>query len=80
VTEDEKNKITEIIETSQLTERKKELIKMHYGIGAEKCHTVEELARHFNVSPFRINEVLNKALHILRYPNRKRRLKDYLDK
>jgi len=73
----ERNNVTEqilkILHT--LTPREEEVIKMRFGIGFDKDHTLEEVGRHFSLTRERVRQIEAKAVRKLRHPNRLRVLR-----
>jgi len=73
----ERNNVTEqilkILHT--LTPREEEVIKMRFGIGFDKDHTLEEVGRHFSITRERVRQIEAKALRKLKYPSRLRALR-----
>jgi RNA polymerase primary sigma factor len=73
----ERNNVTEqilkILHT--LTPREAEIIRMRFGIGFDKDHTLEEVGRHFSITRERVRQIEAKALRKLKHPNRLRALK-----
>ena len=73
----ERNNVTEqilkILHT--LTPREEEVIRMRFGIGFDKDHTLEEVGRHFSITRERVRQIEAKALRKLKHPNRLRALK-----
>ncbi|MEW6066983.1 MAG: sigma-70 family RNA polymerase sigma factor [Nitrospirota bacterium] len=77
----EKNNITEQIlrVLSTLTPREEKVIRMRFGIGFEKDHTLEEVGRHFSITRERVRQIEAKALRKLKHPNRRSALKILID-
>jgi len=77
----ERNNVTEqilkILHT--LTPREAEVIRMRFGIGVDKDHTLEEVGRHFSITRERVRQIEEKALRKLKHPNRCRALKSLID-
>jgi len=74
---DDEEKVIRQIASLPLDEQ--EIFKMHCGIGVEKCFTVEELMRSFNLTREQIWHIKCKALRRIRHPRRELRLKDFLE-
>ena len=72
-----KEQLAEIIST--LSDREQKIIKLRFGIGGGRPHTLEEVGAEFSVTRERIRQIEAKALRKLRHPSRSRKLKDYLD-
>jgi len=77
----EKNEITDkilkILKTLNPNEEK--VIRMRFGIGFDKDHTLEEVGRHFSLTRERIRQIEEKALRKLKHPNRRKSLKAIID-
>jgi RNA polymerase sigma factor (sigma-70 family) len=77
----EKNEITDkilkILKTLNPNEEK--VIKMRFGIGLDRDHTLEEVGRHFSLTRERIRQIEEKALRKLKHPNRRSSLKAIID-
>jgi RNA polymerase primary sigma factor len=73
----ERNNVTEQIlrVLNTLTPREAEVIRMRFGIGVNKDHTLEEVGRHFSITRERVRQIEAKALRKLKHPNRCRALK-----
>jgi len=73
----ERNNITEQIlkVLNTLTSREEKIIRMRFGIGFDKDHTLEEVGRHFSITRERVRQIEAKALRKLKHPNRRRALK-----
>lgn len=73
----------ERIETSEhilkvlksLTPKEEKVIRMRFGIGMERDHTLEEVGRHLNITRERVRQIEAKALRKLKHPSRLRVLK-----
>jgi RNA polymerase primary sigma factor len=65
-------KIIQVLNT--LTPREKEVIRMRFGIGIERNHTLEEVGSHFSVTRERVRQIEAKALRKLKHPRRVRAL------
>ena len=75
--EAEKHESSEHIQTvlSTLTPKEEKVIRMRFGIGAERDHTLEEVGRHLSITRERVRQIEAKALRKLKHPNRLRALK-----
>jgi len=62
-----------------LTEREKQVLKLRFGVGGVKEHTLEEVGQQFAVTRERIRQIEAKALRKLRHPSRSRLLKSFID-
>ena len=58
-----------------LTPKEEKVIRMRYGVGTDRDHTLEEVGRHFSVTRERIRQIESKAMKKLRHPSRCRLLK-----
>ncbi|GMR05122.1 MAG: RNA polymerase sigma factor RpoD [Thermodesulfobacteriota bacterium] len=63
-----------------LSPREEKVLRMRFGIGETKDHTLEEVGAYFNVTRERIRQIEAKALRKLRHPKRCRKLKSFSDK
>ena len=59
-------KITEVLST-RLTPRQEKVIRMHFGIGADREYTLTEISKHFNVTKSRIGQLVQDSLKKLRH-------------
>ncbi|MDP2754384.1 MAG: sigma-70 family RNA polymerase sigma factor [Nitrospirota bacterium] len=73
----ERNNVTEqmLMVLHTLTPREEKVIRMRFGIGVDKDHTLEEVGRHFSITRERVRQIEAKALRKLKHPNRRRALK-----
>ena len=62
-----------------LTEHEAKVLRMRFGIDMNTAHTLEEVGKHFDVSPERIRQIEAKALSKLRHPSRSEQLKSFLE-
>jgi RNA polymerase primary sigma factor len=65
---------------STLSEREEKVLRMRFGIGEQKDHTLEEVGAYFKVTRERIRQIEAKALRKLRHPKRCKKLKTFSDK
>jgi len=49
-----------------LSEREKEVLRLRYGLGAEREYTLEEIGRHLSVTRERVRQIESRALQKLR--------------
>jgi len=63
---------------STLIEREREVIAMRYGLWDGQPHTLEEVARFFQVTRERVRQIEQKALKKLKHPSRARYLAEIL--
>src|SRR5499433_1743833 len=61
-----------------LTPREERIIRMRFGIGINKDHTLEEVGQRFSVTRERIRQIEAKALRKLKHPSRSRILRSFL--
>ena len=73
----ERNNITKQIlrVLNTLTPREGKIIRMRFGIGFDKEHTLEEVGRQFSITRERVRQIEVKALRKLKHPNRLSALK-----
>jgi RNA polymerase primary sigma factor len=58
-----------------LTEKEEKVIRMRFGIGAERDHTLEEVGRFLSITRERVRQIEAKALRKLKHPSRLKALK-----
>jgi RNA polymerase primary sigma factor len=64
---------------ASLTPREERILRMRFGIGMNKDHTLEEVGQQFMVMRERIRQIEAKALRKLKHPSRSRILRSFLD-
>ena len=72
-----KEQLSEIIAT--LTDREQKIIRLRFGIGGGRPHTLEEVGNEFDVTRERIRQIEAKALRKLKHPSRSRKLRTFLE-
>jgi RNA polymerase primary sigma factor len=58
-----------------LSPKEEKVVRLRFGIGCEREHTLEEIGQEFDVTRERIRQIEAKALRQLRAPERARRLR-----
>lgn len=71
-----KEQLATIIAT--LPDREQKIVKMRFGIGGERPHTLEEVGEEFSVTRERIRQIEAKALSRLRKHKDTKKLREYL--
>ncbi len=71
-----KEQLAAIIST--LSEREQKIVRMRFGIGGERSHTLEEVGAEFSVTRERIRQIEAKALSKLRKHKDTKKLHEYL--
>jgi RNA polymerase primary sigma factor len=64
---------------ASLSAREERILRMRFGIGMNKDHTLEEVGQQFSVTRERIRQIEAKALRKLKHPSRSRILRSFLD-
>jgi RNA polymerase primary sigma factor len=64
---------------ASVTPREERVLRMRFGIGMNKDHTLEEVGQQFSVTRERIRQIEAKALRKLKHPSRSRTLRSFLD-
>ena len=72
-----KELITALLHT--LTPREERVLRMRFGIGLGKDHTLQEVGDQFSVTRERIRQIEAKALRKLKHPSRSKRLRPLID-
>ncbi len=65
--------IQKVLQT--LTPKEEKVIRMRFGIGVDRDHTLEEVGRHLLITRERVRQIEAKALRKLKHPSRLRALK-----
>src|SRR6266566_1548780 len=63
---------------ASVTPREERVLRMRFGIGINKDHTLEEVGQQFSVTRERIRQIEAKALRKLKHPSRSRILRSFL--
>jgi RNA polymerase primary sigma factor len=64
---------------ASVTPREERILRMRFGIGMNKSHTLDEVGQQFAVTRERIRQIEAKALRKLRHPSRSKILRSFLD-
>jgi RNA polymerase primary sigma factor len=64
---------------ASLTPREERILRMRFGIGMNKDHTLQEVGQQFSLTRERIRQIEAKALRKLKHPSRSRILRSFLD-
>lgn len=64
---------------STLSDREARVLKLRFGLEANKQMTLEEVGKVFGVTRERIRQIEAKALRKLKHPSRRKKLQDYLE-
>ncbi len=77
VSEAERIELSEHIQRilKTLTPKEEKVIKMRFGIGEDRDHTLEEVGRYLSITRERVRQIETKALRKLKHPSRLRLLK-----
>ncbi len=68
--------VEELLRT--LTPREERILRMRYGLGGTKRHTLKQVGKKFGLTRERIRQIEQEALRKLRHPRRSRKLRSYL--
>ena len=73
----EKHEISDHIQKvlGTLTPKEEKVIRMRFGIGSERDHTLEEVGRYLSITRERVRQIEAKALRKLKHPSRLKALK-----
>ena len=73
----ERNEISEqiLMILKTLTPKEEKVIRMRFGIGVDRDHTLEEVGRHLSITRERVRQIEAKAPRKLKHPSRLRALK-----
>ena len=72
-----REEIDDVLQT--LTPREEMVIRLRYGIGVDRSHTLEEVGKIMGVTRERVRQIEAKALSRLRNHQRMNRLKQHID-
>ena len=61
-----------------LSERRRLVLEMHYGLDGQDEHTLAEIGQHLGITRERVRQIEQKAFRILRAPRNRRRLCDFI--
>jgi len=77
VSEAERTELSEHIQRilKTLTPKEEKVIKMRFGIGEDRDHTLEEVGRYLSITRERVRQIETKALRKLKHPSRMKLLK-----
>jgi RNA polymerase primary sigma factor len=64
---------------SDLTPKKREILKLRFGMGHRYNHTLEEIGQEFHLSRERIRQIVEEGLSVLTTPQNSLKLKDFLN-
>jgi RNA polymerase primary sigma factor len=72
-----RDRIESVLET--LEQRERDVIRMRYGLLDGRVHTLEDVARAFNVTRERVRQIEQKGMEKLKHPSRAKKLQEALD-
>jgi RNA polymerase primary sigma factor len=77
----ERNNVTEhiLMVLHTLTPKEESVLRMRFGIGVDRDHTLEEIGSQFSITRERVRQIEAKALRKLKHPNRRSELKVLID-
>ena len=61
-----------------LNEKEKEIISLAFGLIDNKYYSNKELSIKYNITEERVRQIIAKSIRIVRNPNRRKKLKDYI--
>jgi len=64
---------------ASLTPREERIVRMRFGLGTNRDHTLEEVGQQFSVTRERIRQIEAKAIRKLKHPSRSKVLRSFLD-
>jgi RNA polymerase primary sigma factor len=70
-----RRQVSNVLDT--LDQKEKEVLRLRFGIGDGKSHTLEEIGRRFGLTRERIRQIQQVALRKLRHPSRARKIREY---
>lgn len=74
---DQERRLRNVLEVVDgLKDLESRVLRMYFGLGHEHALTLEEISHRLDVSPERIRQIKENALHRLRHPSRVRKLLD----
>lgn len=76
VSKEMKRMLSEVVGT--LSPREADVVRLRYGLGGERMHTLQEIGRMLDLSRERIRQIEEKALQNLRHPSRRRKLRGFI--
>ena len=67
--------------SEEFDERNKDIVRMRYGIGYDKCYTTIEVGKKYNITPERVRKIQETALRRYRFYARFKKygLNDYIE-
>ena len=64
---------------ASLTPREERIVRLRFGLGINRDHTLEEVGQQFSLTRERIRQIEARALRKLKHPSRSRVLRSFLD-
>ncbi len=64
---------------ADISPREERILRMRFGIGVNKEHTLDEIGKQFAITRERIRQIEAKALRKLKHPSRSRTLRSFID-
>jgi RNA polymerase primary sigma factor len=71
-----KNALVSIFKS--LSDREREVIKLHFGIDCGRAHTLAEISIRFGITRERVRQIKERALSKMRYKSRSKSLQDFI--